>query len=34
VWWLAAAWLVDGIIRTLLVYKRKQVEIQFLQDLM
>ena len=33
VWWLAAAWLLDGIIRTMLVFKRQQVETQFLQDL-
>jgi small-conductance mechanosensitive channel/CRP-like cAMP-binding protein len=33
VWWLAAAWLLDGIIRTILVFKRRQVETQFLQDL-
>jgi hypothetical protein len=33
VWWLAAAWLLDGIVRTILVFKRQQVETQFLQDL-
>jgi small-conductance mechanosensitive channel/CRP-like cAMP-binding protein len=33
VWWLAAAWLVGGIVRTILVFKRRQVETQFLQDL-
>jgi small-conductance mechanosensitive channel/CRP-like cAMP-binding protein len=33
VWWLAAAWLLDGIVRTILVFKRRQVETQFLQDL-
>jgi small-conductance mechanosensitive channel/CRP-like cAMP-binding protein len=33
VWWLAAAWLLDGIVRTILVFKRAPVETQFLQDL-
>jgi small-conductance mechanosensitive channel/CRP-like cAMP-binding protein len=33
VWWLAAAWLLDGIVRTILVFKRRPVETQFLQDL-
>ncbi len=33
VWWLAAAWLVDGIVRTMLVFKRRQFETRFLQDL-
>jgi small-conductance mechanosensitive channel len=33
VWWLAASWLVDGIARTVLVFKRRPVETQFLQDL-
>ncbi len=32
-WWLAAAWLVAGFLRALLVFKRKSVETRFLQDL-
>ncbi len=33
VWWLAASWLLAGIVRTILVFKRRPVETQFLQDL-
>ena len=33
VWWLAASWLLDGIVRTILVFKRRPVETRFLQDL-
>ncbi len=32
-WWFAAAWLVAGFLRALLVFKRKSVETRFLQDL-
>jgi small-conductance mechanosensitive channel/CRP-like cAMP-binding protein len=33
VWWFAASWLLDGIVRTILVFKRRPVETRFLQDL-
>jgi small-conductance mechanosensitive channel len=33
VWWLAASWLLAGIVRTILVFKRRPVETRFLQDL-
>lgn len=32
VWWLAASWLLDGIVRTILVFKWRPVETRFLQD--
>ena len=33
VWWLAAAWLLAGFVRAVLVFKRQPLETQFLQDL-
>ena len=33
VWWLGAAWLLDGFVRALLVFKRRPAETRFLQDL-
>jgi small-conductance mechanosensitive channel/CRP-like cAMP-binding protein len=33
VWWIAASWLLSGFVRTILVFKRRPVETQFLQDL-
>ena len=33
VWWIAASWLLAGLVRTILVFKRRPVETQFLQDL-
>ena len=32
-WWLAIAWLISAIVRTVLVFKRRAVETRFLQDL-
>ena len=34
VWWIAAAWLVAGLVRAVLVFKRQPVETRFLQDLL
>ena len=33
VWWMAASWLLSGLVRIILVFKRRPVETQFLQDL-
>lgn len=33
VWWLVSAWLVAGLVRAVLVFKRRPVETRFLQDL-
>jgi small-conductance mechanosensitive channel/CRP-like cAMP-binding protein len=32
-WWLAAAWLIAGLLRAVLVFKRQPVETRFLQDI-
>jgi small-conductance mechanosensitive channel/CRP-like cAMP-binding protein len=34
VWWVAFAWLVAGLVRAVLVFKRQPVETQFLRDLL
>ena len=33
IWWFAASWLLAGLVRTMLVFKRRPVETRFLQDL-
>ena len=33
VWWIASAWLLAGLVRAVLVFKRQPVETRFLQDL-